>query len=263
VTVPYYTSITRARLRMILEALEVSLHGPLTGPFTPWKALTIEHVLPQEWRANWPLPPGVDPHQAAIERDAVRHRLGNLTLVTQELNSSLSNAPWTTAVGHDSKREALNRSNTLMLNKPILAHDAWDEAAIGYRSLELAERILAIWPGPGGQGPGAAAAPDLTALAAKFHDHLVEVYVRVKQETGYNATYFMQMVDELGGVATASSSSPRAPVVWLLSPLERGHLEYTVEPIAVLPEWRPLFRTWSWQPRGSASSSTASTWMHT
>jgi hypothetical protein len=242
VTVPYYTSITRARLRMILEALEVSLHGPLTGPFTPWKALTIEHVLPQEWRANWPLPPGADPHLAAIERDAARHRLGNLTLVTQELNSSLSNAPWTTAVGHDSKREALNRSNTLMLNKPILAHDAWDEAAIGQRSLELAERILGIWPGPGGEGPGAAAAPDLKALAARFHDHLVEVYVRVKQETGYNATYFMQMIDELGGVATAkqliSSAHPSSgySALW-----ERKRLDFTVEAIALLPEWRPLF----------------------
>ena len=76
-SMPYYHAIPRGRLRMILEALEADMRGALVGPFTEWGALSIEHVLPQEWRSNWPLPAGVDTLAVEIERDTAKHRLGN------------------------------------------------------------------------------------------------------------------------------------------------------------------------------------------
>ena len=53
--------------------------------------------------------------------------LGNLTLLTQPLNSELSNGPWA------DKRKGISRHSTLFLNKDLLEHssgdDQWDEEA--------------------------------------------------------------------------------------------------------------------------------------
>lgn len=70
--------------------------------------------------------------------------LGNLTLVTQRLNSALSNAAWTT------KRGTLNQYSVLMLNQRLIDAwpDRWDEDAIDQRGRQLAEVICRVWPGP-------------------------------------------------------------------------------------------------------------------
>jgi hypothetical protein len=152
VSLPYYKTIPQARLRMVLEAIESDMRGTLVGPFTAWGALSIEHVLPQEWRSNWSLPPGVDELAASIERDTAKHRLGNLSLVTHPLNSSLSNSPWMAPPGSASKREAMREFNVLMLNKGLVDLDQWDERPIEERGRELAEHVLRIWPGPRSNG---------------------------------------------------------------------------------------------------------------
>jgi len=147
-TQPYYTAVTRARLRMVLEAVEAELRGPMNLPFSDWNALTVEHVLPQEWSHNWPLPSDRPELEARIERDAAKHRLGNLTLVAQALNSGLSNGPWVATGDAPQKREGLRKHNVYMLNKPLVELPDWDEARIRARGDELGKVVLQIWPSP-------------------------------------------------------------------------------------------------------------------
>lgn len=113
--------------------------------------LSVEHVMPQRWGDNWRLPEGLTPEEAA-EAEAVRnaklHLIGNLTLVTPAHNSALSNAAW------KAKKAELNLHSKLLLNGRLIDEypDVFDEAAIDARSAFLAERIIAIWPGPGAWG---------------------------------------------------------------------------------------------------------------
>lgn len=74
------------------------------------------------------------------------HRLGNLTLLTTSLNSKVSNGPW------ESKREALQAHDTLLLNSRLLstAGSTWDEAGIDSRTDALIDVLLATWPVPDG-----------------------------------------------------------------------------------------------------------------
>ena len=140
-TLPAYTVFQRPRLRMVLEALEAGKYTGLTEKVNIATDLTIEHVLPQDWSA-WPLPAGADPVQGPLDRDAAKHRLGNLTLVTKKLNPTMSNDPWA------KKREYLRERSVLLISADIRAADAWDEEAIAQRGRRLADLALTVWTRP-------------------------------------------------------------------------------------------------------------------
>ncbi len=138
---PLYRKVGRPKLRAVLEALELHLHSELSEQLRIVQKLTIEHVMPQDWRDYWPLPDGTSPEREA-ERDASIHRLGNLTLLTTKLNPKLSNGPW------EKKREAIAKYSRLNLNTEITALRAWDEASIRKRGAALTKAALEIWPRP-------------------------------------------------------------------------------------------------------------------
>lgn len=93
-----YTKYRRDRLRMVFEALEDYKRGYpdgkqlAMGPIVRGKG-TIEHLMPQKWRKHWPAE--LDEEQELV-RNRVLQQLGNLTLVTQKLNSKFSNGSWET-----------------------------------------------------------------------------------------------------------------------------------------------------------------------
>lgn len=152
---PLYKSLTRPRLRMILEALEDSLRGRLGEGQPCPRGLTVEHVMPQAWREHWDY--GLDP-VAALHRDRALHRLGNLTLVNGRLNPALSNRPWSDyeavakGLAGPGKRGYLLRHSELKLNATLVAdHDGiWSDTDIADRTRDLLDRIARIWPCPEG-----------------------------------------------------------------------------------------------------------------
>lgn len=128
------------RLRMVLEAIELhKRNSNLTEEnFLPKKKLSVEHIMPRGWAANWPL---LENTAEAIEaREALIHTFGNLTLVTSALNSSLSNDPWS------KKQKTLRKHSSLLLNGDLQEADAWDEAAIKNRSKNMFKLAKKIWP---------------------------------------------------------------------------------------------------------------------
>jgi Protein of unknown function (DUF1524) len=115
-----YKSLVRARLRMLLEAIEDQLHTTKGEGTRCPQNLTVEHIMPQAWREHWGT--GEVDDAAAAARDRLVQSLGNLPLVTGKLNPSLSNRPWTsheaTARGltASGKRDELLRHSELKLN---------------------------------------------------------------------------------------------------------------------------------------------------
>lgn len=145
-TVPLYRALPRARLRMVLEAIEddargyTSGRGAWSGSRVPRDTMNIEHILPRQWRQNWP----VSTEQAEIDRDEHVHRLGNLTLLTTPLNSSVSNRAWS------GKQEAMTRHDVLLLNRPLRDAADWDEASIDRRTTVSLGAVVRTWPVPEG-----------------------------------------------------------------------------------------------------------------
>lgn len=157
---------------MVLRAIEDHLRMKTSGKAEKVGAgdsLHIEHLLPQAWEEHWvpPAPEELDDSAAEAwreewieehreERTTALHSLGNLTLLTQPLNTSVRNGPWST------KRSSIDEFSAFRLNRDIvLRHgaDAWDEARIAQRGAELVDQISEIWPGPGSPVWSAIAVP--------------------------------------------------------------------------------------------------------
>ena len=129
------------RRKMILVEIERYMREKnMTEQLGPTRNLTIEHIMPRQWQDNWRLPPSASQEMRDRREERILS-LGNLTMTTGRLNSSLSNGPW-----HE-KRTALDNHSTLLLNRELLADTPgeWNEDAIERRSSILSSRIIDIW----------------------------------------------------------------------------------------------------------------------
>ena len=137
-TYPVYRLLSRGRLRLVLEGIESTLRSAKAEQSEVPKNLTIEHLVPLGWEEHWPLNESHDQE----ERNQIIHTIGNLTLVNQRLNSSLSNSPW------EDKRKELISHSVMKLNDELPHEDSWNEDKIVARSQHMAELFERCWPGP-------------------------------------------------------------------------------------------------------------------
>ena len=156
------TKLTKVRQRLVLAAIEGAMPDPppkgaVASASADGKVLlrarfsaqvpSVEPVLPSEWRDldDWSSPPpndlGEDPNQL---RDALIGSIGNLVLLTRDLQSPAAKSSWT------AKHEALREMDDHALIHELLDHtpDNWDEHAILERSQRLAEIAVKVWPPP-------------------------------------------------------------------------------------------------------------------
>ena len=133
--------LNAARRKMVLVEVERRMReNRMAEQLGPTRNLTVEHIMPLKWQENWRLPPSASLEEVE-RRDERIHFLGNLTLTTGKLNTSLSNGPW------DEKKTAIEHHSTLLLNSELLSGTPgeWDEDAIEERSKALASTITDIW----------------------------------------------------------------------------------------------------------------------
>ena len=150
-----YQLLNNPKIVHVLKRLSDTYLSGKSEALSIESALSVEHILPQQWQDHWPLADGStglsahalwtaakdDPvAEASRKRNQVLQTFGNLTILTQGLNSSVSNSKWST------KKPELMKHSLLPINQ--LLHDiaAWDEAAIAQRSEALLERALKVWP---------------------------------------------------------------------------------------------------------------------
>ena len=129
---------------MILEALELASYSGKTEKVQIERRLTIEHMMPVSWEKHWPIivenSAIQDFDKLADKRNEFIHRIGNLTLLTKELNPSVSNGPWL------KKRDEILKHSALNLNRPFQNVPTWNEECIEKRSDALFDVAKKIWP---------------------------------------------------------------------------------------------------------------------
>lgn len=144
---PAYQSMKAYKCSMVLRAIDESLRNRKQEDIQLPPSLTVEHVLPQGWTDTWPAPEPLKT-RTETDEDAVERRnrllqsLGNLTLLTQELNSTVSTGPY------EAKRLQIKEQSLLRLNTYFQDVTTWNEAEIQKRGELLFEKAKVIWPRP-------------------------------------------------------------------------------------------------------------------
>jgi len=154
---PVYNSIGAGRVQYALREIERRLHQPRAERIEIFSPLTVEHVLPDEWIEQWLLPNGnrgvtffeqfdksrsAEDEEATEKRTRAKHTFGNLTLLTQPLNSSVSNSAF------EIKKPEILRNSALALNRYFQDKADWDEGRITTRGEMLFAHASERWPYP-------------------------------------------------------------------------------------------------------------------
>lgn len=141
------SNLTNAQARLVLYMLEASVrersfHNTALNGYAHY---TLEHLMPKKWRNHW----GALPKEEAEERDQALRKMGNLSLLSSRLNTSIRDADWSTKKAGKGNRHGLSHyAAALETLGTDLQLPAWDEAAIGARGRRLAQQALAVWPRP-------------------------------------------------------------------------------------------------------------------
>jgi uncharacterized protein with ParB-like and HNH nuclease domain len=135
-TLAIYKRIAQSRTRMILEALDIQQVSNKQEQIYIKDKLSIEHIYPQTPDASvWPPLPNSD----------IVHTIGNLTLLTTPLNSSVSNGAFVL------KRVEIAHQSRLRLNvyfQDLVGKDTWTADDIAERGSQLFSLAASIWPTP-------------------------------------------------------------------------------------------------------------------
>jgi len=81
-----------------------------------------------------------------------------------------------------------------------------------------------------------------TSLEKEFHQAMVQIYHKAKEECGYNATRFLQMVANDGGLKAAKKllATPY-PSEGFVKLWENRRLDLSMENLVLNPKYRSLF----------------------
>lgn len=104
---------------------------------------SLEHLMPKKWENNWGK---LSNNEDRIKRNRKLLTLGNLTIITQALNSTIRDANWTVKrKGKKDKKGLNNYSAGLETMNDYLLFDEWNEQTIEQRAKFLYDNAKEIW----------------------------------------------------------------------------------------------------------------------
>ena len=138
VTNTMYDSKRQSRLVFILENVNRHLSHGKGGYTLLDDVATIEHIMPQKMTREWQTYLGEN--WETDHRDYC-NTIGNLTILSQKWNTSISN-------GSFAKKKAKLSNNELRLNRDYFSRDiaTWNTSAIVQRANALTDVALQVWP---------------------------------------------------------------------------------------------------------------------
>ena len=104
---------------------------------------SLEHVMPKKWQNYWVKP---NTQQQISERDKKLLTLGNLTIITQALNTSIRDADWNTKkLGSGNNAGLKKYAEGIDTFSDYLNKTEWDEKTIDERAIFLFNKALNVW----------------------------------------------------------------------------------------------------------------------
>lgn len=135
--------LTSLQARGILYLLETAVWPEESSTtMLGFKTYSLEHLMPKKWRNHWGALPGDD----GEGRDKVLLTLGNLAVIPQKLNGSISDSAWGVKKAGNKRSKGLTLcAGGLPSMVAPLASDVWNEELIGKRADVLFDYAKEVW----------------------------------------------------------------------------------------------------------------------
>lgn len=135
----FQSVLTNRQTKGILYLIERTIRNDLNATELKFfNEYSLEHVMPKKWKNNW----GADSltNEQREIRDNLILTLGNLTLITKQLNSSIRDSDWATKKNGNSRNRGLNEyAQGIEIFSKYLQRNEWTEDCIKERCLQLAD----------------------------------------------------------------------------------------------------------------------------
>lgn len=129
----------------ILYMLESRLRSDVNATkLMGFKQYSLEHLLPKKWRAMWGV---LNDEEACKRRDRILQTIGNMAIIPDGLNASISNSAWAEKLaGRGVKKGLKHCASGLATMDEYLKLKKWDEEEILKRAAQLTVWINEQWP---------------------------------------------------------------------------------------------------------------------
>ncbi len=141
------SNLTNQQAKVILYLIEKSTRDTrnYSTNLRPLNDYSLEHVMPKKWRNNWKVPESFSDKDKE-RRDQLVLKLGNLTIITASLNSTIRDASWEIKKnGKRNKKGLKEYSAGISIFEKYLSYDKWEEETIIKRGNELFELSKKVW----------------------------------------------------------------------------------------------------------------------
>lgn len=141
-----HSDLTNRQAKGILYLIEKTIRSNLNATELKYfDEYSLEHVMPKKWRNNW------NSDSLSIEqaeqRDDLILTLGNLTLITKQLNSSIRDSDWEIKkMGRGQHRGLMEYAQGIEIFSHYLQRGNWNEDSIKERGQELVKySVNKVW----------------------------------------------------------------------------------------------------------------------
>ena len=138
------SKLTNLQAKGVVYFIEVNLRTPKDAlALLGFNQYSLEHLMPRKWRNHW------DPCETvelARNRDNKLATLGNFAIITQALNTSISDSDWKTKKAGNKGNPGLDQcASGLLTMGNVLSEKEWNEDKIEARAQWLYEKAKDIW----------------------------------------------------------------------------------------------------------------------
>jgi len=131
------SDLVNKQAKGVLYLIERSIRSDLNATELKYfNEYSLEHVMPKKWRNNW----NADnlANDQAEQRDKLILTLGNLTLLTKQLNSSIRDSDWVAKKNGNARNHGLKEyAQGIEIFSKYLQRENWNEDSITERGQEL------------------------------------------------------------------------------------------------------------------------------
>lgn len=136
--------LTNLQAKGIIYFIEANLRSSKNAlALLGFSQYSLEHLMPRKWRNHWA---PCDTQEQARLRDFKLATLGNFAIITQSLNTSISDSNWDIKKAGNKNNPGLNQcASGLVTMENVLSEEVWDESKIETRAAWLYEKAKEMW----------------------------------------------------------------------------------------------------------------------